>query len=491
VILPEEFGGVVPRIQQVPDDYRQDVLDLRATAAGQFVLRLYREDRPMPVPRSELPGDPNYFSCVGQHLGILLARVRPRLFAFLQRVFPVLTVPFAKIALVSRNDLLVEVLNRDLDFTIEEINSGHMAAQKGAFFLGWDRNNPQFDREREFARAAVRRSDLDLIRGIVRRETDKVIHHNRHFGKIDVAETLCRPVYVRLIDTYFGIAARNDQVMKAWLRILFHDLFLNLTRNATVHRRAVGAGVERRDWVRRVVLDRTAVLNAGGTLPDNVLNRMILLSRTPGYEWVDEDVINRGIGGIITGVLETSNKAVVHCLSVLLDRPDVLAGAVRTALARKDDRDIAMAQDPMYGYVAECLRFMPVQPGVLRFAGRRQTLTGGYTIGPRTTVLCLTAAAMRDPTTFPNPGKFDPARAAAGAPYKNWGFGLHECFGRHINTVLIPDFVAAVLRLPNLRRDDSMAGRGVGLKARGGFPNNFVLAFDPPRTGGPDPAPAD
>ena len=127
---------------------------------------------------------------------------------------------------------------------------------------------------------------------------------------------------------------------------------------------------------------------------------------------------------------------------------------------------------------------MPVQPGVFRFSEHRQTLTGGgtkaYTIKPRTKLLCLTAAAMMDPATFPNPRTFDPTRAAAGAPYKNWGFALHECFGRYINTVLIADFVAAVLRLPNLGRDDSMAGRGVGLKAQGGFPNNFVVTFDAP-----------
>ena len=361
---------------------------------------------------------PDLLQCVGQHLSILLAKGQPRLFAFLQAVFPVLKVPFVRFALVNRNDLLVELLNRDLDFTIEEINSGHMASQKGAFFLGWDRNNPQFDRERDFARACVRKDDLDRIRDIVRRETDKVLHHNRHFGKIDVANTLCRPVYVRLIDSYFGVAAPNDQNMMGWLRILFYDLFLNLTRNAKVHRRAVRAGVERRDWVRQVILDRFAVLDAGGTLPDNVLNRMIVLSRTPGYEWVGEDVINRGIGGIITrrlGDLQQGRRLLPQRPP---GSPGVLADAVRTALARKDDRAIAMAKDPMYGYVAECLRFMPVQPGVLRFSERRQTLTGGgakaYAIKPKTTVLCLTAAAMRDPAAFPDPGKFDPARAGRG-----------------------------------------------------------------------------
>jgi cytochrome P450 len=238
--------------------------------------------------------------------------------------------------------------------------------------------------------------------------------------------------------------------------------------------------------VRQVIRDRTAVLDAGGTLPDNVLNRMIQLARQPGYEWVDEDVINRNIGGIITGVLETSNKAVIYSLSVLLDRPDLLKAAAQVAHDRKgkDDAQLLMAKDPMYGFLAECLRFMPVQPGVFRYCERPQALTGGgekaYRIKARTKLLCLTAAAMADPAVFPAPAAFDPTRAAAGAPYKNWGFALHECFGRYINTVLLPDFLAAVLRLPNLRRDDSMAGRGVGLKAEGGFPNNFVVAFDAP-----------
>ena len=65
---------------------------------------------------------------------------------------------------VNRNDLLVELLDRDEDFTVEEINSAKMANQKGAFFLGWDRTNPQFDRERNFVRAATKKDDMEPIR---------------------------------------------------------------------------------------------------------------------------------------------------------------------------------------------------------------------------------------------------------------------------------------------------------------------------------------
>ena len=129
----------------------------------------------MPVPRSEVPPGPTCLTAVKQRVGDWLARRQPGLFTFLQNHVPVLKVPFARFAVVSRGSLVVESLTRDLDFTIEEINSAHMASQKGAFFLGWDRNNPQFDRERDFARACVRPDDLSVVRAIMREEADKVI----------------------------------------------------------------------------------------------------------------------------------------------------------------------------------------------------------------------------------------------------------------------------------------------------------------------------
>jgi len=47
---------------------------------------------------------------------------------------------------VNTNDLLVELMERDEDFTIEEINGRKMARQKG--LSSWmDRMNPQFDRK--------------------------------------------------------------------------------------------------------------------------------------------------------------------------------------------------------------------------------------------------------------------------------------------------------------------------------------------------------
>ena len=59
----------------------------------------------------------------------------------------------------------------------------------------------------------------------------------------------------------------------------------------------------------------------------------------------------------------------------------------------------------------------------------------------------------------------------------NYGFGPHECYGKYINSITIPELVAAVLRLKNVRRTEGWAGMGTGLKLNS-FPNNFVVAFD-------------
>jgi cytochrome P450/glutathione S-transferase len=470
LVLPEEFGGVMPQINQVPDAYRNAVSELRATKAGQFILDIYQEDRITKKDKSEIPKEPGLVGKLGERIKLSLGARKAGLFYTLQKRFPVLKLGMLKLATVNRNDLLVEMMDRHHDFTVEEINSKKMADQNGAFFLGWDEMNPQFNRERNFVRSATKREDLDLIRNFVRDQADEIIGSIQDYGRLDVANTLDYPVLVRLIDFYFGVPAPSEAIMKTWIRELFYDLFLNFTNNAVKHQKAVDSSNKRKEWTLELIEDRKQALKDGKTLPDNILNRLILLQKEPGNEWVDDDVLQRNIGGLITGILETTNKSVVFVLDELFNRPDILKGAVKTA----QEKDMKK----MYGYVCEALRFNPVQPGVIRYCETQQTLKGNgtkvYTIAPKTKVFALTAAAMFDPAAFPDPKKFDPERNAV---YMNYGYGLHECYGKYINAVTISELVAAVLRLKNVRREPGRAGRGTGLH-QGPFPTNFVVAFD-------------
>jgi glutathione S-transferase len=55
ILMPPNSGASSPRIDQIPDELRKITDELRATAAGQFVLRLYQENRPAMRPQSEIP----------------------------------------------------------------------------------------------------------------------------------------------------------------------------------------------------------------------------------------------------------------------------------------------------------------------------------------------------------------------------------------------------------------------------------------------------
>jgi cytochrome P450/glutathione S-transferase len=470
LVLPEEFGGAICRINQVPAAWRKDVIGWRARPSGQFILRLYQEDRPVMRLQKQLPKEPGPLGRLAESIGLLAGRRQTSLFCFLQKHYPVLKVLPTSLVTVNQNDLLVEMLQRDEDFTIEEINGRKMARQKGAFFLGMDKMNPQFDRERNFVRRSAKKEDLERIRTFIRSSSEAILEQSQPFKRLDVADSLCRVVLTRFIDDYFGVPGPTETVMKNWLRALFYDLFLNFTNNAAKHQAAVDAADERKAWLFQLIKDRKQAQRDGQTLDDNVMNRLILLQQEEDGAWFNDDILQRNMGGLITGILETTNKAVILVLDELFNRPEILAGAI--ACAREKD------MQKMYGYVCEALRFNPAQPGVIRYNEKKQTLSGKgdktYTIAAGSTIFALTAAAMMDPAAFPEPRRFDPARTAV---YMNYGYALHECYGKYINAVTISEFVAAVLRLPGVRRAPGRAGRGSGMH-EGPFPNNFVVAFD-------------
>jgi cytochrome P450 len=262
--------------------------------------------------------------------------------------------------------------------------------------------------------------------------------------------------------------------MKRWHRAIFYDLFLNFFNNKKAFEAALQASMERKELLLKIIAKRKQELKDGKTLDDNLLNRLIIMSHESGNEWVDDDVLQRNIGGLLTGIFETTNKAAVLILDELLNRPDAMQHAIEVA----QQYDVKK----MYSIVNESLRFNPAQPGVIRYCKTEQFLTGGgqkkYRIPPKSKVFALTAGAMFDPEAFPDPKQFIPDRNAV---YMNYGYALHECYGRYINAVTLSEFVMAVLRLKNVRREKGITGNGTGITQQS-FPNNFVVCFDIPET---------
>jgi cytochrome P450 len=187
---------------------------------------------------------------------------------------------------------------------------------------------------------------------------------------------------------------------------------------------------------------------------------MLLLQSDPAYAWLDDNAIRRNLGGVIVGAVDTTSWLVNVALDELLKRPAELKKAA--GAARANDLDTVRK------YAYEAARFHPPTPFLVRYVPRDTTL-GGHKVKAGKRLFAMLVSAMFDPATWPDPGAF---RIDRTSKHLHFGYGMHQCYGTRINDIQIPAILAAVLRLPNLRR----AG---GIEWDGPFPNRFMVAFDP------------
>jgi cytochrome P450 len=380
----------------------------------------------------------------------------------LRRLTPILVL--GRRVVVLRHDDVVEVLERDRDFTVAEINGPPMLRVTGPFILSMDRS-PQYERERSILQAAVHPSDVDRIRASVRVTAARLAEAGRARGRIDVVRDLARPAAIELVGDYFGVHGPDQATMARWMRTIFHEAFLNVDDDEGVRRAAVASGVELHAHVDDLVAERERQLAAGDPVPDDVLTRLVQLQADEATRLGDEG-IRRGISGIIVGAVETTSKAVAHIVDELFRRPAALSSARAAALAGDDDA--------VRRHAFEALRFNPISPVLVRYVARSAVVAAGASrrrsVREGQTIYAAILPAMFDPKVFRRPNRFDADRPAG--DLLHFGGGLHPCFGRYVNLVQIPELVAALLRLDGLRVPDGVRRR---ISYAGPFPDRFEL----------------
>ena len=459
-VVPAELGPPLP----------QPVPRLRESAAGRLVQRLYRQERIATLDGRPLRAlAPSARTTFGERFkawaGSLATGpgVLRFVFGLLRRWKPVFTIGGKTV--VTRRVHVLEILERDLDFTIAEINDANMRRVSGAFILGMDRS-PEYDREAGLLRSAARRDDPERIRALVTEDAAQMVAAARPHGRLDVVGNLARPVATRLLDRYFGVPGPNEQLLGRWMRALFWDLFLNTGRDAKVEAAANAAGADLRLYLDALIAARRREL-AGGAAGDDFLTRLIAAASAPGAG-LDDAGIRRNISGIIVGAVDTTVTATANAVDQLLRRPRALAAAREAALRG----DI----DAVSRCTFEALRFNPQTPAVLRFSRQDQTVGKGdqaATIPAGSQLVVATLSAMFDPAAFARPNEFQADRTPQADLH--FGGGLHVCFGRYVNMVQIPELVKAVLLLENVRRAGGSAGQMVH---EGPFPDQLVVEFD-------------
>lgn len=380
----------------------------------------------------------------------------PFIFSLLRFLKPILV--FKEFALVTRFDDVQEILSRPDVFGVTYADKMGVVTNGGNFFLGMD-NTPTYTRDVSNMRIVVRRDDLEnIIAPMIQRLSGEIISNSQ--GKLDAVQDLTKIVPARFVRDYMGIAGPTEAELIDWTTYMFQYLFFpNNPEDVDVA--AVSYAAKARDYLDQLITER----KQNPQPSDDIIARCLALQRSAIPGMTDLDIRNNLIG-IIIGAIPTTSKCAALVIDYLLDHPALLASAQEAA---RSGGNGAMRQ-----YVLEVLRFNSFGAGVFRITNRDHKVARGCfrstKIKKGTTVLAATQSAMLDRRKIESPNRFRLDRP--NYAYMHFGYGMHTCFGEHINLVQIPIIVSALLRLPGLRRAEGV------MQYRGPFPESLVLEFD-------------
>lgn len=362
---------------------------------------------------------------------------------------------------IFRFEDVVEVLRRDKDFTLREVNYEHIARHIGPFILGMD-DGPEYQRDVGVLRGAVEKEDVGRIQSYLRRACTEAAAGLS--GEFDLVKAYTRKIPWQLQAEYFGVPGPDMESMWRWNRALFWDIFLDLSGNEEIRANAVQSAQEMNAYLANLIAERKAIRDGGKGLADTFLDRLVAAQAVQG-DFMTDKWISGNLSGVYMGGLEPANKAVCNVLGVWWKRPAIWSIA-QTAAAADDIQQIA-------GMAWEAMRFHPNAPLLMRYSAKEQFIGGNgrkkRRIKAGKTIFAMSYAGMFDPRALDAPKEFRDDRALD--RYLYFGYGLHQCFGNYINRVSIPEMLMALLKIKDLKPKSGKAGKVVN---EGPFPDSWM-----------------
>jgi cytochrome P450 len=358
------------------------------------------------------------------------------LFAELRERRPIFRTPAYTMLTLFKD--VEEVLTRHTVFTVR-LYAPKMDPSVGPFMLARDETALNW-RDKSIMRAMLPWEDLPRVRAMVGRFADEALDRWTPSGRIEVVGQLGRLIPVRLCGEYFGFPGPDAATMFRWSKATQTDFFKNVGGDPALHAAGVRAGQEMAAYlVDRVTAERAAAAKGAPlTGPETVLQRLLRTQFAEGLGFDDSRLV-ANVSGLLVGSVETTSQAIAQSLEQLLLRPEAFAAAVEAARAGDDARF-----DP---FVWEALRFNPINPLLFRYTEADATVAAGtprqVVLKAGTMVFACTSSAMADGTELPNPDAFAPGRPAH--HLMHFGFGAHECLGKYVGMVMIPEVVKRVL----------------------------------------------
>ncbi|HEX6094805.1 MAG TPA: cytochrome P450 [Thermoanaerobaculia bacterium] len=381
------------------------------------------------------------------------------LFAELREQRPVLDTP--ECVLFARYVDVIEILRQPKTFTVELY-----VPAIGEFMLAQD-DTPLHTREKAVMHSMLNRDDIAKVRKLVGDQARQLLDAAN--GHLDLGQEYSRLVPIDIVQQYFGLDGEDKKKMIGWsyskqLDAFRNQTFLQLDDRDTVRRNSDQAGQEIAAFLGQLLGRKGAALKEGKA-GDDIVTRL-LQTQFPNSVNFPIPRAARNAGGLLVGTIETTSQAVLQCLRQLFKRPDVLARAVKAAQS-EDTTEFD-------GIVWEALRWDPVAPFVFRLTAHDQVVAGGTARETRVpkgkVVLALLQSAMFDPELFPHPEQFDSTRPFE--TYMHFGWGTHECLGKHVGMVLIPEMVRQLLLRPGVKPDAELDFGGTP------YPQHYMMSWN-------------
>lgn len=381
-------------------------------------------------------------------------------FRLLRAVRPILR--FGNTVVVTRYDDVREVFLNDRSFRVPYAGKLDVIMGHHPFFLSMD-DTPDYRRDTEAMRKVIRVTDIpERLVPEVERLGEKIVAEAN--GQLEVVDSLVRRITFELYSAYFGIPDPPGGDLRVWATRLFEFQFVDMGNDPALRSEVDVMAPALRQHIQTLIETR----RASGESKDDVLGRCLAMqaANTPGF---DDGQIRSSLMGFIVGGPPQPPMVVPQALEQLLRRPEALAGAQQ---ATRDNDDKLLA-----GYVFEAMRFDPLAPALPRVATRESTIAAGTSRAAKVpegaNVYVAFSSAMMDERRLPDPQTFNPRRMPH--EYIHFGYGLHQCFGIHMNMALLPLMLKALLKRKNLRRASGPAGR---LRKRGAFSDQLHVNYD-------------
>ncbi|MFT3928789.1 MAG: cytochrome P450 [Spongiibacteraceae bacterium] len=400
---------------------------------------------------------------------------------------PILVTPRA--TLITRYDDVVQVLNMPKVFTVQL----YLPKMGDGIYLMSHDDDALHTREKTIMQSLLNRDDLPDVRRMIARFGKEILDNAN--GRIEIVNQFCRMVPALLVQEYFGLTGVDKKDLIEWSYWAQYNTFHNQPFDLIddkkrkeieanhkrtsdklgkyiaelMARRSIAVELERANLLRTIWLKLKQLIRVlqGKThepLKDDIVTRML---RNSFPNAMDLDLKRLGVnaGGLLIGAIETTEQAVAQAIQFLLQSPE-LATRAKVA-AQKDD------PAEFDALVWEALRFVPIAPYLFRKSAMDYTVGMGTSYATKipagTYVLPVTQSAMFDKRAFDNPDEFIANRNWYN--YFHFGFGSHECLGRYVGMVMIPEMIRQVFR-----RKDVQANGTIDYKS-GPFPEEYWLSW--------------